>query len=249
MGMRALPTDVGLAPRHPRPCAGDQDRWGYCLGREVADDAGMADAPSFASRRLVLTGLLLAPLPVAAQSASPIDAVRALTRGLDAVMRAGKATPFKTRFERLGPVIDGAFDLGAILAISVGPRFTTLDAAARADLAGVFRTYTVASYVSHFDAYDGETFEIDPETRAVGADQVVRSRIVPRGGAGTRLDYLTRQAEGGWRIVDVLADGAISRVAVQRSDFRALLGREMNTAALSESLRRKIAELSGGAVV
>ncbi len=29
---------------------------------------------------------------------------------------------------------------------------------------------------------------------------------------------------GGWRIVDVLLDGSISRVAVQRSDFRSLLG-------------------------
>jgi phospholipid transport system substrate-binding protein len=57
-----------------------------------------------------------------------------------------------------------------------------------------------------------------------------------------------REGEQGWRAVDVLADGTISRVAVQRSDFRAILGRDMNTAALLDSLRRKVADLSGGAI-
>jgi phospholipid transport system substrate-binding protein len=205
---------------------------------------------AFGTRRLVLAGLSLLPFTPARarRAASPLETVRALTRGLTEVMRAGKTAPFKARFERLAPVIDEAFDLAAILATSVGPRFGSLAVAERADLLAVFRTYTVASYVSHFDAFDGETFEIDGETRVVGTDQVVRSRIVPRNGAGTRLDYLTREVAGAWRIVDVLADGTISRVAVQRSDFRAVLGREMNTAALADSLRRKIAELSGGAL-
>jgi phospholipid transport system substrate-binding protein len=46
--------------------------------------------------------------------------------------------------------------------------------------------------------------------------------------------------------VDVLADGAISRVAVQRSDFRRLLTRG-GAPALAESLRMKSADLAGGA--
>ena len=47
--------------------------------------------------------------------------------------------------------------------------------------------------------------------------------------------------------VDVLADGSISRVAVQRSDFRRLLSSGGATA-LIESLNRKISDLSGGAL-
>ena len=41
----------------------------------------------------------------------------------------------------------------------------------------------------------------------------------------TPLDYVMRQGEKGRRAVDVLLDGSISRVAVQRSDFRSLLHR------------------------
>ncbi len=54
-----------------------------------------------------------------------------------------------------------------------------------------------------------------------------------------RIDYVMRGGAGGWRIVDVLLNGSISRVAVQRSDFRALL-ESGNPAALIDSLKRKV---------
>ena len=56
-----------------------------------------------------------------------------------------------------------------------------------------------------------------------------------------------RQEAGGWRAVDVLADGSISRVAVQRSDFRRLVSRG-GAQALIESLNHKTNDLSGGAL-
>jgi len=43
----------------------------------------------------------------------------------------------------------------------------------------------------------------------------------------------------------VLLDGSISRVAVQRSDFRSLLG-SGHAGALIRSLQDKVAQLSGG---
>ena len=57
-----------------------------------------------------------------------------------------------------------------------------------------------------------------------------------------------RQEGGGWKAVDVLADGSISRVAVQRSDFRRLVSRG-GAQALIESLNQKTNDLSGGALL
>ncbi len=54
-----------------------------------------------------------------------------------------------------------------------------------------------------------------------------------------------REGGAGWRVVDVLADGSISRVAVQRSDFRRLLTRG-GAQALAKSLRTKSASLTNG---
>lgn len=71
---------------------------------------------------------------------------------------------------------------------------------------------------------------------------MVSSRIVRRNGTAISIDYVMRDESGQWRVVDVLLDGSISRVALQRSDFRSLLDRG-GTAALLSNLRRKSAEL------
>jgi phospholipid transport system substrate-binding protein len=54
-----------------------------------------------------------------------------------------------------------------------------------------------------------------------------------------------RNGPAGWKAVDVLANGSISRVAVQRSDFRELLANG-GVPALMAALQRKVANLSGG---
>ena len=109
-----------------------------------------------------------------------------------------------------------------------------------------FRRYTVASYVNSFDAYKGQRFEVKPDTRPVGnGEQVVQTRIVPKTGDGHELDYVMRQGSEGWRVVDVLADGSVSRVAVQRSDFRRLLTRG-GRQALARACAPRPADLSGG---
>ena len=51
----------------------------------------------------------------------------------------------------------------------------------------------------------------------------------------------------GWQAVDVLLNGSISQVAVQRSDFRASVAAG-DASALIANLQRKVAELSGGAL-
>jgi phospholipid transport system substrate-binding protein len=162
-----------------------------------------------------------------------------LIAGLLQVMKAGSATPFAQRYDMLAPVIDQTFDLVAILRDSVGP--TAWQAMApdqQQMLMAAFRRYTVSSYVSSFNAFNGQRFSINPETRIVGDEQVVQTKIIPVSGDGHELDYVMRETPQGWRIVDVLADGAISRVAVQRSDFRQVI-RQGGAPALGQKLKAK----------
>ena len=120
-----------------------------------------------------------------------------------------------------------------------------LPANQQAQLEQAFRRYTVATYVNSFDSYDGQRFVVKPETRAVGEDRVVETQIIPRSGSSHELDYVMRQEGARWKAVDVLADGSISRVAVQRSDFRRLVARG-GAQALIDSLDQKTKDLSSG---
>ena len=79
----------------------------------------------------------------------------------------------------------------------------------------------------------------------MGNEQVVQTRIIPLAGITHELDYVMRKVGADWRVVDVLADGSISRVAVQRSDFRHLLQRG-GAQNLADSLHRKFTDLSDG---
>jgi phospholipid transport system substrate-binding protein len=172
--------------------------------------------------------------------------VQRLLDGLLGVMKAGMATPFGRRFEMLTPVIDQTFNLAAILQESIGASpWSALPAAQQTTLTDAFRRYTVASYVNNFDTFSGQRFEILPDTRSVLSEQVVQTRLIPQSGDTHELDYVMRQGGPGWQVVDVLADGSISRVAVQRSDFRRLLARG-GPQALADSLRTKSADLSDG---
>ncbi len=192
----------------------------------------------------VVAGVCAAPLAYAADP-DAVAPIQALNQGLLAAMRAGKQTPFAQRYASLASVIERAFDLPAILRASVGLRWASLPPADQQRLLEAFRKFTVSSYVANFDDFGGQKIEVTPETRTIGADQVVATRIV-NGGESTPIDYVMHKGPDGWRAIDVLLNGSISQVAVNRSDWRALLA--SGAGPLIDSLQRRTASLSGGAI-
>ena len=203
--------------------------------------------------RMAGVGLAAAAVTGRSALAAPPPAVatpiQRLNDALIAVMKAGQNTPFIRRYNSLEPVVEQAFDLDAILRVSVGLRWAVIPPTQQEQLQTAFRRYTIATYTANFDSFDGQRFEIEPGTRSVGAgEQVITTHFVPRNGSSpTTLSYVMRQTLSGWKAVDVLAEGSISRVATQRSDFRELLVAG-GGAALVTSLQRKVADLSGGAL-
>jgi len=204
-------------------------------------------------RRSVLALMMLAASPLvrpafADTAPDATGTVNQLNMALLTAMKAGGRTDFSRRFEMLAPAVDQAFDLPAVLSASIGLEWASLSQQQQGRLLDAFRRYTVASYVANFDNYAGQSFTVSPDTRSLGVDRVVvKSRIAPVSGDATELDYVMKQTPSGWKVVDVLAAGSISRVAVQRSDFRHLLSKGGGDALLA-SLQRKTSDLSGGAV-
>jgi phospholipid transport system substrate-binding protein len=184
-------------------------------------------------------------MPACADPA-PITPIQQLNDGLLRVMKAGPGTPYQQRFDMLATVIDQVFDLDAVLRTSLGSAWVSLSPDQQNTLRQAFRRYTVATYVNNFRTFNGQQFLIDPQTRPVGnGEQVVPTRINSSSGDSHKLDYVMRNTGSGWRAVDVLADGAISRVAVQRSDFRRLLSHG-GAPALVARLTAKSQDLADG---
>ncbi len=168
--------------------------------------------------------------------------IASLDQALEQIDHGGAG--FAAKAAALAPAVDGALDLETILRNSVGLGFAQIAPAQQQQLLAVFRQFTLASYVSSFSG-TGDRFAIVPPTRQVGNDVLVQSSIAPPSGSPTRIDYLMHQTPQGWRATDVLVNGTISRVAVQRSDFRSVL-ESGGASALAASLGRKVTSLSDG---
>jgi phospholipid transport system substrate-binding protein len=217
---------------------------------DTVGPAGQVAAIVLSRRTLLGFSVIAAAAPLVARGADvSLSSTATIAQFHDALladMKIAKTVDFQHRFEMLQPAIDQVFDLEAVLALSVGLRWASFSPDQQARLLAAFRRYTVASYVSGFNNYTGQIFSVLPDVRDLGAGEVVvRSRIEAAGKDVTKLDYVMRQTPSGWKIVDVLADGSISRVAVQRSDFRTVLANGGGDALLAR-LRLKTSDLSGG---
>jgi len=147
----------------------------------------------------------------------------------------------------LAPLVMRAIDLDAILEGAVGSAWATLAPDQQTALKAAFQQYSVATYVAHFDEFNGERFDLTPP--AVGGNPVVRVKIVPSKPQDEThiLGYTMRQTPTGWKAIDVTADGSISQVVAQQDDIRAVV-RSSGTSGLYKRLQQKTAELSDGAV-
>ena len=75
---------------------------------------------------------------------------------------------------------------------------------------------------------------------------VVESRLLRPEDEPIALNYVMREQDGAWRIVDVLLDGKFSELARQKSEFSAVL-RKGGVPDLVTLLQDKIADLEAGA--
>jgi phospholipid transport system substrate-binding protein len=173
-------------------------------------------------------------------------AIEQLDTGLLQAMKAGKASPFRQRYDLLAPLVIRAIDLDTILQAAVGPAWTSLPADQQAALKTAFQHYSIATYVAHFNEFDGERFDL---SSATGGEQVVRVKIVAgkAGGETHALGYVMRPTAGGWKAVDVTADSTVSQVLAQQEEIRSLF-KKGDAPGLLARLQEKTAELSGGGV-
>ena len=136
-------------------------------------------------------------------------------------MKSGGTT--KSRYDKLKPAIEKAFDLPAMTASAVGPAWATLSDADKKALTDAFERMTIANYAKSFDSYGGEKFTVEPASIARGTDKFVKSKLKPAAATPSpSITACTRWAAD-WKIIDVYLAGNISQMAQKRSDFAATL--------------------------
>ena len=163
------------------------------------------------------------PAPSAAAVLSPLSQVDSLNNALLVTMKAGAAAESTTaRYRKLAPVVEKVFDLRAMTAFAVGPKWSGFSAAEQQAAIAGFTRLTIASYVHNFNAYGGERFDVDSNVVTRGVDNIVQTKLVAPGKEPVGLNYRMRSSANAWKIIDVYY-GAISQLTIRRSDFAAPL--------------------------
>jgi len=178
----------------------------------------------------VFTALILAAVPAfsvvpvslaQAQTADPaVTQVQGFYDVLVSAMKSGGSA--KSRYEKLKPAVEKAFDLTTMTATAVGPTWASMSDADKKALTEAFSRMTIANYAKSFDSYGGEKFTVEPASITRGNDHFVKSTM-KTAKETIAFNYRTHQVGSDWKITDVYLAGNISQMAQKRSDFAATL--------------------------
>ena len=189
---------------------------------------------------LLLGWLVLSP--IAAQATpGPTEVIRHFCGQLLDVMQHATALGAKGRYQKLEPIVLGAFDLPFMARLSTGPTWAKLSSDQKRRVAQAYGRYTTAVYATRFDGYSGERFEFLGE-RKIKRGNMVKTRIIKANGEPVSISFVLHDNDIAWQIRDVYLDSAISELATRRSEFSALL-RAGGIDALIASLNKKADDL------
>ena len=166
---------------------------------------------------------LAALVPVAALAQEAPDAlVKRVTDEVLAIIKADKDLQAgnSRKIAELAEVkVLPHFDFSRMTRLAVGRNWQQASDAQKEQLVKEFRTMLVRTYSTSLTAYRNQTIEVKPLKMAAADKEVtVRTAVLQQGGPSIPIDYAMEKADSGWKVYDVVIDGA-SLVTTYRSTF------------------------------
>lgn len=172
-------------------------------------------------RFLLTVFAALLPFTAAAQE-SPDALVKRVTGEVLAIIKSDKelqaGNPRKV-VELAEAKVLPHFDFARMTRLAVGRNWNQATDAQKEALVKEFRTMLVRTYSSSLSAYRNQTIEVKPgKVGAQDKDTTVRTAVIQQGGPPIPIDYAMEKTDGGWKVYDVIIDGA-SLVTTYRGSF------------------------------
>ena len=167
--------------------------------------------------RAVLTAVLVPALaaaaaPAMAQASDPVARIIDYNRRLNAIEMSNASLAARTN--RFVPVVQANYDMPAIAALVVGPRWSGTSAADKASAIAALTHHSAASLAKNFKGPVATAFKVDPRPIDKAGAKIVKVT------AGSDTLFYRMGASG--KIVDVIS-GGVSNLSLQRADLAATL--------------------------
>jgi phospholipid transport system substrate-binding protein len=171
----------------------------------------------------ILAALLAAVIPaVAAAQEAPDQLVKRTTDEVLAIIKADKdvASGNSAKVVELAEAkVLPHFDFARMARLAVGRNWAQATDAQKEALTKEFRTMLVRTYSSSLGQYRNQTIDVKPlKIAAADKEATVRTAVVQQGGPPIPIDYAMEKTDSGWKVYDVIIDGA-SLVTTYRGTF------------------------------
>jgi len=144
----------------------------------------------------------------------------------------------KERVNRLREIVDSLFDFEEMAKRALGSHWRSRTPAEQREFVTLFRRFLEKIYADKSDLYEGEKITVGRQT--VDKDYAeVDSKIINKQGEESSVLYRLRQADGKWKVYDVVVEG-VSIVNNYRSQFHRII-----TQSSYEELIKRIKEKAG----
>jgi len=173
-------------------------------------------------RKILVTIAACVPLIAAAADEAPDALVKRVTDEVLAIIKSDKdlqAGNIQKVVELAEQKVLPHFDFTRMTRLAVGRNWQQATDPQKESLTKEFRTMLVRTYSTSLSAYRNQTIEVKPLKMAAGDKEVtVRTQVIQQGGPPIPIDYAMEKADSGWKVYDVVIDGA-SLVTTYRSSF------------------------------
>jgi len=153
------------------------------------------------------------------------DVVGQFQSVLLSVMKDADVLGFKGRLRRLEPAVKQSHDLPRVARLTIGRGWRSLNRQQKLRFIDTFTRLVVATYAHQFDAWSGESFHIRSVQPLRRGRWMVRTELIKSSGKRVHLDYVLYYRKGGWRMINIIADG-VSDLALKRAEYSSVMGRE-----------------------
>ena len=172
-------------------------------------------------RILAAFALVLAPLLAQAEEA-PDALVKRTTDEVLAIIKSDK----DLQSGNISKVVQLAeqkvlphFDFERMTRLAVGRNWNQATPEQKQALTKEFRTMLVRTYSSSLSQYRNQTIEVKPAKVGAGdKEAIVKTAVIQQGGPPIPIDYAMEKMDSGWKVYDVVIDGA-SLVTTYRGTF------------------------------
>lgn len=126
----------------------------------------------------------------------------------------------------LRTIFNDKVDIDWMGRFAAGRYFARMSDEEKKRYSSAYHDYLLNSYVPRFREYTGEKIQVNGASKAAENEVMVQTSIVvPNVQQPVLVDYRLKSAQGGFRVVDIIAEG-ISLITTQRTDFGTAIGNE-----------------------